>query len=419
MPTDLELFLRIAVALAAGLLIGLERGRYERLEPPAISRRITGMRTFGLIGLLGAICAMLAEEVHLFFLGFGFLGFAALMITFHVIAAEKDHDYGITTIIASFITFILGAVAITGSIKVTATVAVVMTIILGMKPVLHKVEETLQRVELDATLKLLLISVVVLPVLPDKGYGPWEALNPYTIWWMVVLIAGISYIGYFGIKIAGPKRGLMVTGFLGGLASSTAVTLNFSRLGRRNEKLAPLVSASILVAAGIMYPRVLLVSSIISYEVASRMVTPLLVMTTVCFLAAELLSRFKVSNIQDTEQPLRNPFELVVALQLAAILAVVMFLARGFQAWFGEAGIFILAALSGISDVDAINLALSGMAANKEIIMDVAARAIIVATLVNTFTKGVLATILGGKKLFIYVGLTLLFTILCGVVVII
>ena len=419
MINELEVFLRLGVALAAGLLIGLERGRYERTEPPGISRRITGMRTFGLIGLFGAISAMLAEEVHLLFLGFGFLGFAALMTTFHVVAAEKDHDYGITTIIASFITFILGAIAMTGSIKVTAAVAVVMTIILGMKPILHKVEETLQRVELEATLKLLLISVVVLPVLPDKGYGPWEALNPYTIWWMVVLIAGISYVGYFGIKIAGPKRGLLATGFLGGLASSTAVTLNFSRLGRKNEQLAPLVSASILIAAGIMYPRVLLVSSIISHEVASRMVTPLLIMTTVCFVAADLLSRYKVSKIQETEQPLRNPFELKVALQLAALLAVVMFLARGFQAWFGEAGIFMLAALSGISDVDAINLALSGMAADEEIMLDVAANAIVLATLVNTLTKGVLATVLGGKKLFLYVGSTLLFTIFCGAVVII
>ena len=194
--TDIELVSRLAVALAAGLLIGLERGRSERSAPVAVNRRITGMRTFGLIGLFGAVCALLAEEIQLLFLGFSFIGFAILMTTFHVIAAETDHDYGITTIIASFITFALGAVAMIGYVNVTAALAVVMTVILGMKPILHRVEERFERVEFEATVKLLLISVVILPVLPDKGFGPWNALNPYTIWWMVVLIAGISYIGY-------------------------------------------------------------------------------------------------------------------------------------------------------------------------------------------------------------------------------
>ena len=416
--TDIEIFLRLAVALAVGLLIGLERGRSERTTPEAVNRRITGMRTFGLIGLLGAICALLAEEIHLLFLGFSFLGFVVLMTTFHVIAAESDHDYGITTIIASFITFALGAVAMIGYTNVTAAVAVVMTIILGMKPILHRVEERFERIEFDATMKLLLISVVVLPVLPNKGFGPWNALNPYTIWWMVVLIAGISYIGYFGIKIAGQKRGLLVTGFLGGLASSTAVTLNYSRLGRENRQLSPIVSASILVAAGIMYPRVLLISGIVSPNVALKMIIPLVTMTVVCLVSAGLLSRSYVSDIPETEQPLRNPFELKVALQLAAILALVMFLARGFQEWLGATGIYLLAAFSGITDVDAINLALSGMASNNEIFPDIAARAIIVACMVNTFAKGLLATIIGGKKLFLYVGITLLIAILLGLAII-
>ena len=414
--TDIEIFLRLAVALAVGLLIGLERGRSERTTPEAVNRRITGMRTFGLIGLLGAICALLAEEIHLLFLGFSFLGFVLLMTTFHIIAAESDHDYGITTIIASFITFALGAVAMIGYTNVTAAVAVVMTVILGMKPILHRVEERFERIEFDATMKLLLISVVVLPVLPNEGFGPWNALNPYTIWWMVVLIAGISYIGYFGIKIAGQKRGLLVTGFLGGLASSTAVTLNFSRLGRENSKISPIVSASILVAAGIMYPRVLLVSGIVSPDVALKMIIPLATMTAVCLVSAFWLSRSYVSGIPDTEQPLRNPFELKVALQLAAILALVMFLARGFQEWLGSTGIYLLAAFSGITDVDAINLALSGMASNAEIVPATAANAIIVACMVNTLAKGLLATIIGGKKLFLYVGTTLIIAVVVGAV---
>lgn len=412
--THIEIFIRLAVALAVGLLIGLERGRYERSESRTIESRITGMRTFGLIGLLGALCALLAQEIHLLFLGISFFGFVVLMTAFHIIASSEEHEYGITTVIASLITFALGSVAMIGYINVTAAVAVIMTIILGMKPILHKVEEKLKRIELDATLKLLLISVVVLPVLPDRGFGPWNALNPYTIWWMVVLIAGISYTGYFGNKIAGPKRGLLLTGIFGGIASSTAVTLNFSRIGRKNIELASIVSASILVAAGIMFPRVLLIAGIVSPAVAKLMILPLVIMTTICFISAAWLSRFQLTDIPEKKQVLRNPFELKVALQLAAILAVIMFLARGFQEWFGEAGIFILAALSGITDVDAINLALSEMALNKELAINIAAKAIIVATIMNTLAKGLLATIIGGKKLFLYVGVTLMFTAVFG-----
>ena len=416
--THIEIFFRLAVALAIGLLIGLERGRYERSEPKTIESRVTGMRTFGLIGLLGALCALLAQEFHLLFLGISFFSFVVLMTAFHVIASTEEHEYGITTIIASLITFALGAVAMIGYVNVTVAVAVVITIILGMKPVLHKLEEKLQRFELDATLKLLLISVVILPVLPDRGYGPWNALNPYIIWWMVVLIAVISYTGYFGIKIAGPKRGLLLTGLFGGMASSTAVTLNFSRIGRNDIKLASIVSAGILIAAGIMFPRVLLVACIVSPAVAKLMILPLVVMTSICFISATWLSRFHSSDIPEEEQALRNPFELKVALQMAAILAIVMFLARGFQEWLGETGIFILAALSGISDVDAINLTLSKMALNEDLAMNIAAKAIIVATITNTLAKGLLATMIGGKKLFLYVGITLIITAIFGAVTI-
>lgn len=414
----IEIFIRLAVSLAAGFLIGLERGRCERAEPHDVENRITGIRTFGLIGLLGAVSMLLAEHAHWSILPVVFLGFAVLMTTSHVIASERDHDYGITTVIAALVTFVLGAVAMLGYITVTAAVAVVVTIVLGMKPVLHMVEEKLEQVELDATLKLLLISVVILPVLPDKGYGPWNALNPYTIWWMVVLIAAISYIGYFGTRIAGPRRGLMLTGLLGGLASSTAVTLNFSRVGREKSSLVSVVSASILVAAGIMYPRVLLVSSVVSRDVALKMAMPLIIMTITCLLAAFWLSRDKRQNVGEKEQPLRNPFELKVALQMAAVLALVMFLARGFQTWLGDTGIFILAALSGITDVDAINLTLSRMAMNEQLTIDVGAQAIIVASIMNTLTKGIMAGLIGGRQMFLRVGTALGITALIGTLLI-
>lgn len=415
MMTHLELFSRLAVALSVGLLIGLERGHFERTEPKTIARRITGMRTFGLIGLLGALCALLANEIHALFLGISFFAFAALMTAFHVLASGEDHDYGITTIIASLITFALGALAMIGFMNVAAAAAVVMTTLLGMKPLLHRIELKLQDIELEATLKLLLISIVILPVLPNEGYGPWKAFNPYTIWWMVVLIASISYVGYFGTKIIGAKKGLLLTGLFGGLASSTAITVNFSRSGRKSGRLIPLFSAGILVAAGLMYPRVLIVAAIVSLPVALKMVIPLVAMASVCFLSAAWLSRVDVPTVVDREQTLRNPFEMKVALQLAGLLAAIMFLAHGLQQWLGDVGLFLLAALSGISDVDAINLTLAGMASNEQTTVAIAANAIIVAAITNTIAKGVLAAVIGGKKFCLYVSTTLLLTVVVGV----
>ena len=407
--TQYELFLRLTVALAIGLLTGLERGQYEREQKEGSgARRITGMRTFGLIGLLGALCGLLAMQTSPVVLGFSFLGLAALMTASHIIAASEDHDYGITTVVASLLTFILGAVIMYGYISVAAAVAVIMTTLLGMKTLLHRFEANIQRYELLAVLKLLLISVVILPVLPNRGYGPWEALNPYVIWWMVVLIAGISFVGYFGVKVIGARRGLMLTGLLGGLASSTALTLHFSRICRKNPDLANLIATGILVSAGTMYPRMLLLAGILYPPVAQQMLLPLGLMGVVCFVSAGWLSTRPGKTSTDTSQTFRNPFELKTALQL------VTFFAHGLKNWFGDAGVMILAGISGISDVDAINLALARMAEEGKLVLDTAVRAIILAAIVNTLVKGLMAVIIGGKRLLLPVGSVLLVAIITG-----
>ncbi|NTW49007.1 MAG: MgtC/SapB family protein [Chlorobiales bacterium] len=190
------------------MLIGIERGWRERKGEESV--HMAGVRTFGLIGMLGALWAMLAENMGPLLLGLAFVAFAALMIVAHVLAVKRDMDYGLTTVVASLITFALGALAMRGYETVSAAVAVVTTTILGIKPILHGWVERLEQKELFAIFKLLLISVVILPALPDRGFGPWDALNPYEIWLMIVLIAAISFVGYFAMKVAGPKRGCCV-----------------------------------------------------------------------------------------------------------------------------------------------------------------------------------------------------------------
>jgi len=250
-----------------------------------------------------------------------------------------------------------------------------------------------------AVIKLLLMSVVLLPVLPDEGYGPWQALNPYRIWWMVVLIAGINFTGYMAIKLAGARRGVLLTGLFGGLASSTATTIGLARLAKGTTTLKRLAAAGIIVAATTMLPRMLLVAAVVAPPLALRLAGPLLLGTlTGCGAAAWLWQRARRRAAPD-DVARRNPFELSVALQFGALLAVVMVLSYALQAWLGHAGLYLLGAVSGLSDVDAVTLSLGARVGEASLGAEVAAVAILLAAAVNTLVKAALAAAISGAEL--------------------
>ena len=416
--SDLELLTRLVTALAIGMLVGLERGWQERAVEAGAGSKIAGTRTFGIVALLGAVTAMLSGE-RLLLLGFVFVGLALLLTVAHVLAVRADQDFGITTVIAALATYVLGAAALRGPLVVPAAVAVVMVSVLSLKPRLHWLEQHLEARELRGTFQLLLISIVILPVLPDRGFGPWQALNPYELWWMVVLIASISYVGYFGIKLAGSSRGLLLTGLLGGLASSTAVTLDFARMGRHRPNLVPQLAAGILVASATMFPRMLLVAGVIHPPTAVALAPPLLAMAATLY--AWGLYQLRSIGHDDTElsQELRNPFELRTALTFTLILAVVMLASRALLHWLGTPGVFLLAGLSGASDVDAITISLSGMGANGQLLSATAAQAVTLTAVVNTLVKGTIAGVLGGTRLGRPVGLAVATAVLAGALAVI
>lgn len=230
MDADLNTFYLLLVALVIGLLIGVERGWQARDSQEG--QRIAGVRTYGLIGLLGGVLGVLAENFGPLILGLGLIGLLITLAMFFLAKQLREGEWSITSLIAAILVYLLGALAVTGQVVIASSLAVVMVLLLSNKPLLHGWIQKLEAVELKAAIQLLLMSVVLLPVLPNQGYGPWEALNPHKIWWMVVLIAGISFVGYFAIKIGGARRGILFTGLFGGLASSTAVTLHLSRLGK-------------------------------------------------------------------------------------------------------------------------------------------------------------------------------------------
>jgi uncharacterized membrane protein (DUF4010 family) len=383
----------LAIALAAGLIVGMERGWVER--GGAEGSRLAGVRTFALIGLLGGLWELLGNGNPLLF-GFAFFGFAVVMAVAHFAEARDDHDYGITTVVAALITFVLGAVAVRGQHVAAAAGAVVVATLLSLKPVLHGWLARIEQEELSAALKLMLISIVVLPLIPDRGYGPWEAINPYRLWWFVVLLSAISFAAYVAVKIGGPKHGILWTGVLGGLISSTGVTVQLSRLSKKAEQ-QNVIAAGILVSCGTMFLRVLLVVAFVNRDLLLRLVLPFLVMALPLYLAAFYFAR---QGSPASVEPLshRNPLEIVQALKFGVLLAVILLASKALQVYWGSSGLHLAAIATGLADVDAITISIARMTSGG-LPLETAAIAATLAAMANTLTKGVLSGSIGGKIL--------------------
>ena len=405
MSGEFVTFYRLGVGLAIGLLLGVERGWKEREAKEG--ERIAGVRTYGLIGLLGGAAGLLSIHVGPLATGLVFIGLAGVLVTAHVWSLGRAEDIGITSLVAQLLTFGLGALAAVGEVAVAAASAVVATWLLSSKSTLHRWLRALEGRELRAGIQLLLMSVVLLPILPNQGYGPWQVLNPYAIWWMVVLIAAISFIGYFSIKIGGAGRGAAFTGVFGGLASSTALTLHFSRASRRQPRATPMLAIGILLACGTMFPRMLVVASALNPDLLRPLLVPALVMALLVYVPAGFYWRLRGDEQTDMGSTLRNPLELKSALTFGALLGLVMLLGKALETWFGDAGVLGLAAASGLADVDAITLSLARMTEGG-LALPVAAMGVVIAAAVNSLAKGVMAAAVGGREIGIRVGLPLL-----------
>jgi uncharacterized membrane protein (DUF4010 family) len=311
------------------------------------------------------------------------------MISAYATGRRVDHDHSVTTLIAALVTFALGAMAASGLIAPAAATAVVTATLLALKPVLHHWLLGIEQQELYAGLRLLLISVVLLPVLPDQGYGPWQALNPYEIWWMVVLIAAISFIGYVAIRLMGAERGVFLTSLIGGVVSSTAVTLNLARQSRNNTGNAPLLAAGVAVAAATMSLRTLLLASVLNLALLPLLAWPLGLMALTASLISVWLLRRAHGQGGGGEIGFKNPLELRIAIYYGLLLALIMLLSQAFRVWFGHIGIYLIGAVSGMADVDSVTLSFARMSQGN-LGLEIAARGIVLASLANSVSKTLL-----------------------------
>ncbi len=411
----LMLLQSLGIALGIGLLIGLERGWHERSAEDG--RRVAGVRTFGLIGLTGGLTGILSAHFGVWVLVAVVLGLSAILVASYWAANRQDNGVGITTEVASLLTFILGATAVAGYVYTAVVSAVAITILLGMKAILHRGLLKLSEAELFAIFKLLLIALVILPVLPNGDFGPWGALNPFVIGWMILLLAGLSFVGYFAMRILGSQRGLLLTSVFGGLVSSTALTLVFSRLARSGTGVTAVLAIGIVIASVTLLPRVVIEVGIVNPALASELIPVLGGMLLVGFGGALLWWRYGIrpqNKGMDVEPVLKNPLELTAALRFGLLLVSIMLFARAIQYMAGDAGIYALAAISGLADVDALSLSLAKMAADAQMAPSVATEAIVLAILVNTMVKTALAYVIGGKALGLSVASVLLPTVAVG-----
>ncbi|MWJ27870.1 MgtC/SapB family protein [Halomonas sediminis] len=407
-----ETAIRLVVALLLGTLIGIERGWVAREQKAG--QRVAGIRTHALVGLLGGIAALLSQALTPWAFPLIFLAVAGISLVAWRAHAVETQNYSITGMIGLLLTFCFGAIAVAIDLVLATACAVITAVILDNKREIHGLLYKLQSHELDAGLKLLLISVVMLPLLPDENMGPGGVLNPYHIWWLVVLVASISFVGYFAIRLGGTEKGILFTGLFAGLSSSTALTLQYARQSRRNPDLEPMLAVGILLACGTMFPRILLYTVLINPALLPTLTPPVLLMGLALYMPAFFIWRTQHRKLKvDRPTLTQNPLELRIALLLGALLALILVLGEWLREVLGQTGVYLLAATSGLADVAPITLSLSRMSLTT-IEGGTAVLGIVIAASANNLFKTGLSTFVGTYQLGRRVALPMLLSLAVG-----
>ena len=385
-------FQKGAISLLVGALVGIERERSQENHQLLFA----GIRTFPLIALLGFLAALLGDAVDPWLLAMFAAGFMALVVVSYFLEARTGF-HGATSEVAAIIVFLLGVLVQHEFYAVAIASSVVLTLFLSLKDPLQRLVARVQAEDMYATLKFAIITAIVLPLLPDQTFGPLDVLNPRQVWYMVVLIAGIGFLGYVLVKVLGSKRGLTLTGITGGLVSSTAVTLSFSQKSREAPELGKTFASAIVLACSIMFPRILVEIAVVNTSLL-RFIWPFIAILTASGVTASLLLLFGRKKDATTEVELKNPFELTSAIKFGLIFALIIFVSKAAQLYLGDGGVYLAAGLAGLTDVDAITLSMANLS-KSTLSESTAAVAILIAVVVNTIVKAGIAWMLGAAAL--------------------
>lgn len=387
-----SLILRLAIALGLGLLVGLQRELTERT--------IAGVRTFALVTILGSVTALLSETFGGWLLGTGLLAVAAMVVVGNLTKLKAgDRDPGITTEIAVLMMFGLGALVVLGPLELGIVLGGTVTVLLQAKGPLRRLAGRLGDEDVTTIMRFVLITLVILPVLPNRSYGPFDVLNPRQIWLMVVLIVGISLAGYLAYKLVGERVGAVLAGVLGGTISSTATTVSYARQSRSGARAVDVSAIVVLIASSMVFLRVLVEIAVVAPGAFPQAAPPLsILLASFMALSGVAWSRARTASTEPADHG--NPTELKSALIFGALYALILLAVAGGREWFGDQGLYAIGVLSGLTDMDAITLSTAQLTRAGRIGPDTLWRVTTVAALSNlAFKLGIVGT-LGGSRIF-------------------
>jgi uncharacterized membrane protein (DUF4010 family) len=395
---ETSVFQNALVAIVLGLIIGLQREMnlfYEHRHTD-----FAGARTFSLIGLSGYLSALLNQSVP-FFLPIMVLVLGALLLGAYILN-RTPVETGMTTEFSALVVFLACASLLYTNAMFSVFVIIAMLFILNLKEKIQTYEKVIEKKDLSAAILFLMMSCVVLPLAPDKPIDPWGYINLYHIWMMTVLVAGISFLGYIAVRLVGAKHGIGLAGFLGGIVSSTAVTLSLARRSKEEQSLSKNLALGISLACSIMLFRLLIEIYVINPPLAKNIFIPVCVASVIgyAYVAYLYFSASKETIVQETS--FQNPFKLSEALLLGIFFGSVMALITFTDKSFGHSGVYVVSFISGLGDTDAIALSLASLATNG-LSLQTASHALLLAVLANSIVKSALVLLIGTKKTFLYV----------------
>ena len=384
---QVDLFCRFGAALAIGFLVGLQR-EYAHGGP---GREIfAGERTLALMGLVGCTAAMLADVLGSPwpFVGILFL-IGVLIVVAYFVSAWRGR-VGLTTEVAALMTVLAGALCYWDYLALAVAIGVATTVLLSIKLEMDTFVQRITRDDIPATLKFAVITAIVLPVLPNRTFGPapLDVLNPYKIWLMVVFISGISFLGYVLVKVVGSRQGIGLTGLLGGMVSSTAVTLSFSQRSQRETGLAKPFALAITAAWTVMFSRVVVEVAALNVALLRVLWLPMAAAAAVG-LAYAIYLYLSQHTDEEGDVTVSNPFELGPAVKFGLLYAVILLVSKAAQMYLGNTGVYLSSVVAGVADVDAITLSMAELSrATDGLDLITARRAIVLAAMSNTAVKG-------------------------------
>lgn len=410
-----DLIMRLAISLGLGLLVGLQR-EYD-------GQPMAGIRTFGIITLMGTITGLITGHVESgWIIASGALGVAIIFAAANLIEKKEPSltGFGQTTEVAAITMYFIGAYLAFGEITIAVITGAAIAVLLHVKKNLESFIDKMPAKSIRAIMQFVAISLIIFPILPDETFGPYDVLNPYNIWTMVVLIVGLGLAGYFMYRWFGKDIGTLASGMLGGLISSTATTVTFSKRAEGNSELSTLAAFVIATASSIALVRVMVEVFVVTPNnfgaIAPPLIAEFLIMTG---LSAYLYFKRKGEKEEDVNLPEPdNPAQLKTALIFGFLYGLITLGVAFAEDFFGDSGLFVISIISGLTDVDAITLSLSNRLNAGGISEGLAWKLILLASLANLAFKGGLVMVLGPGRLKKHIAFIFGISIVAGLLII-